>query len=329
MHDDIKDIYKKGSFCDAEIKEKQEMLSLFHRQCDEYELKSLLLDDLEDTTVDKESLPELTKLFSGLWDRISKIESDNASRSGWIYPFIRIAAAVVIGLLIGIYITSLYNKQEPVFYTAHSPMGSVSEWKLPDGTVIFLNAGSEIKYRTAIKGPRTVQLTGEAWFNVAPDEKRPFIVSTNYYDIKVTGTKFNVKAYENDREVITTLEEGEIILMSSKDNRFEDNLILKPGDQAIFDKINKGLALKNVNTRWYTSWKDNKLIFMNMDLKNLIILLERKYGVDIVLKNPDLLSYHCDGTFKNETIIEVLEIIKKTLPINYNIVGQQIELTSK
>ena len=317
MSDNIREIFNKGTSSGATVRERQEMLSLFHRQADEYELKSLLLDDLERTTVDKEQVSGLSGLFSGLWNRIIKSEKDNKSGSGFIYPLIRIAAALVIGLVAGFLITSLLNRQEPVYYTARSPVGSVSEWQLPDGTAIFLNAGSEIRYSTEAKGPRIVYLSGEAWFDVSPDKKKPFIVTTPYYDIKVTGTKFNVKAYENDQEVITTLEEGKITLMSSDNLELSADIVLNPGEQAVFNKSNKELALKNVNTRWFTSWKDNKLIFMNMDLKDLIILLERKYGVDIVVNNPDILTYHCDGTFKNESIIEVLEIIKRTLPIEY------------
>ena len=325
----MKDILKKGISKDAGVKEEQEMLSLFHRQEDEYELKSLLLQDLEDTFVDKEFVPVLSGWFPGLWSRICKNEKKNPPIHSWIYPLIRIAAALILGLIFGFYLNSFLNKDEPVYYTARSPLGSVSEWILPDGTEVFLNAGSEIRYSVEGERFRTAHLSGEAWFNVAPDKKRPFVVNTSWYNIKAIGTKFNVKAYESDKEVITTLEEGKIILMPVSDFRFENNIALKPGEQAVFEKNSQRLALKNVNAKWFTSWKDNKLIFMNMNLKDLIVLLERKYGVDIVVKNPDILFYHCDGTFKNETIIEVLEIIKKTLPINYEIVGQQIEITSK
>lgn len=329
MSHKIKDIFKKGNSEKAGIEEKQEMLSLFHKQYDEFELKSILFNELENTAVEDDSVSDLTNMFPVLWQKISKRCDNKPSSLRWLYPALKVAAALIIGLIIGVYVTSIFNREEPVVYTAHSPLGSVSEWKLPDGSVIFLNAGSEIRYSTENKGPRKVYLTGEAWFDVASDPKRPFIVSTNYYDINVKGTKFNVKAYENDREVITTLEDGEIILTSSGYVRFEEDIILKPGEQAVLNKENQELSLRSVNTRWFTSWKENKLIFMNMDLQDLIVLIERKYGVDIVVKDPDILSYHCDGTFKNETIIEVLEIIKKTLPIRYEIVGQQIEITSK
>lgn len=325
----MKDIFKKGISKDAGVKEAQEMLSLFHRQEDEYELKTLLLKDLENTTVAEELSSEKVLSFEKLNRKICNKEGYNSLRQICFSPLIRIAAVLILGLIFGFYLNSLINKDEPVYYTARSPLGSVSEWILPDGTEVFLNAGSEIRYSVEGERFRTAHLSGEAWFNVAPDKKRPFIVNTSWYNIKAIGTKFNVKAYESDKEVITTLEEGEIILMPVSDFRFENNIALKPGEQTVFEKNSQRLALKKVNTKWFTSWKDNKLIFMNMSLKDLIVLLERKYGVDIVVKNPDILSYHCDGTFKNETIIEVLEIIKKTLPINYEIVGQQIEITSK
>ena len=105
-------------------------------------------------------------------------------------------------------------------------------------------------------------------------------------------------------------------------------MILKPGQQAVFDKEQKVLKVQEVNTQWYTSWKENKLIFVNMTLKELRVLLERKYGVDIVITNDELLSLHFDGVIKNETIIEIMDILKVTLSIDYKVVDQRIEITA-
>jgi transmembrane sensor len=96
----------------------------------------------------------------------------------------------------------------------------------------------------------------------------------------------------------------------------------------ILNKESREITIKNVNTNWFTSWKDNKLIFVNMNLRDLVILLERKYGVEIEIKNTEILDLHFDGTIKNESIIEFLEIIQNTLPIKYKIVGQKIEITN-
>jgi transmembrane sensor len=329
MQENIKHILQKGKAKNASEKDKQEMLCLFHKEREEYNLKEILQEELESTPFVEISASRLKIMFSNFWQVVEKEGGQPVKRKIYLNSFIKIAAAVVIGLFIGIFITHFINKQEPLYYTAHSPKGSVSEWQLPDGTQIFLNADSKLKYKAeSKKGVREIFLEGEAWFEASTNKKRPLIVHTPYYDINVTGTQFNIKAYEDDSEIITTLEEGEIVLSPSANIILEENVTMKPGEQAILDKESKNLNIKTVNPRWYTAWKDNKLIFMNMTLEKLIILIERKYGVDIVVKDPSILNYHCDGTFKNETIIEVLEIIKKTLPINYEIVGQRIEITS-
>ncbi|HSM47078.1 MAG TPA: DUF4974 domain-containing protein, partial [Draconibacterium sp.] len=94
-------------------------------------------------------------------------------------------------------------------------------------------------------------------------------------------------------------------------------------------KSSKEFIIRNVNTKWFTSWKDNKLIFINTSLRELVVLLERRYGVEIEVINKDILDFHFDGTIKNESIIEIMEIMKKALPIDYKITGQKIEITGK
>ena len=243
----------------------------------------------------------------------------------------KLAAAIIVGFLIGILVDRFGNSTpEPVYYVAHAPKGSVSEIILPDGSAIFLNADSKVKYSIDGKdGIREVFLEGEAWFDVEKNNEKHFLVHTSFYDVNVTGTKFNIKAYGTDNELATTLEEGQIIIQSTDNFKLAENVIVNPGEQASLNKESKELTIKNVNTKWVTSWKDNKLIFVNMSLKELVVLLERKYGVDIEVKNKEILNLHFDGTIKNESIIEFLNIIQKTLPIDYKIVGQKIEITNK
>ncbi|MEZ5102895.1 MAG: DUF4974 domain-containing protein [Draconibacterium sp.] len=153
------------------------------------------------------------------------------------------------------------------------------------------------------------------------------MVHTPYYDVNVTGTQFNVKLTRLTNEIATTLEEGQIVVQSTGNFKLAKDIIVKPGEQVLLNKNTRELTIKQVNTKWYTSWKDNKLVFVNMNMKDLEILLERKYGVDIEIKNKEILKLHFDGTIKNESIVEFLEIMKKALPINYKIVGQKIEIT--
>ena len=327
MNDEIKDILKKGKSGNAPEIDRQKILSLFHQPEKEYQLKDILLEEAQTTQADNNPPTDFKKLFDRLWKHIE--QKPEKSKSRLLKPFLRIAAAIAIGLFIGIYVSSIQSvPTEPVYYAAHSPKGSVSEMLLPDGSVIYLNADSKIKYSIDGKdGIREVFLTGEAWFDVQKNTDKPFVVHTPFYDVNVTGTQFNVKAYETDNQVVTTLEEGQVIIQSTENYKHAEDVTLKPGEQLTLDKQLKKIDIKTVNTNWYTSWKDNKLIFVNMNLKDLVVLLERKYGVDIEVKNKEILDLHFDGTIKNESIIEILEILKKALPVNYKIVGQKIEIT--
>ena len=330
MKGQIHHIFNKGKNPNNTSSEKQEMLALFHIPEKEFEVKEKLLEDLSAETATTSSLPDFKALFNKLWKEIEQNQKKNKTNVRYLGHIVKIAAAIIIGLFIGIYVTSIKETpSEPVYYAAHSPKGSVSEMLLPDGSVIFLNAGSSIKYSVEGKnGTREVFLEGEAWFDVEKNEKKPFVVHTPYYNVNVTGTQFNIKAYSADNEIATTLEEGQIIIQPTENFKLARDIIVKPGEQVVLGKDSGELTIKKVNTKWFTSWKDNKLIFVNMSLEDLVILLERKYGVDIEVKNKEILNLHFDGTIKNESIIEFLEIVKKALPINYKIIGQNIEITN-
>jgi ferric-dicitrate binding protein FerR (iron transport regulator) len=243
--------------------------------------------------------------------------------------FSKIAAILVLGFLLGILIPWL-KTEDTLYCTSVAPKGSVSQLVLPDQTIIFLNAGSEIKYPAGNKkGIREVYLKGEAWFDVTTNKNKPFMVFTPFYNARVLGTKFNIKAYENETEIATTLEEGSVQILSSENLKMKDQITLKPGEQLIYNQPNNAISVRRVNTRLYTSWKDNKLIFINMNVKDLIVLLERKYGVDIEVTDNVVLDYHYDGTIRDETILEVLDLLKETLQIRYKIEGQTIFITKK
>jgi len=331
MKGNIHHILKNGAEKKSNNVDRQEMLALFHKPEIEFELKEQLLGHLSAEAETTSDLPDFKMLFNRLWKKIEQNQKQSKVKVHYLNNLIKIAAAIVIGLFVGVYVTSLKrSSSEPVYYAAHSPKGSVSEMILPDGSVIFLNADSRIKYSVeGENGNREVFLEGEAYFDVEKGKNTPFIVHTPYYNVTVTGTRFNIKAYLEDNELATTLEEGQIIIQSAENFKLAEDVIVKPGEQVVLDKESRKLTIKEVNPQWFTSWKDNKLIFVNLNLKDLVILLERKYGVEIEVKNKDILDLHFDGTIKNESIIEFLEIVQKTLPINYKIIGQKIEITDK
>ncbi len=240
--------------------------------------------------------------------------------------FSRVAAFLIIGLSVGL-LFSLLKKEEPVVFTAMSPRGSISQIILPDSTLVYLNSDTELKY-SGSRRKREVFLNGEAWFRVKEDNKSSFIVRNDIYDVYVSGTAFNVRAYKGDKEVVTTLESGSVTIPSSDKFRLRSPITLEPGQQFIYDGESNTIRSQRVRTALYTAWKDNRLIFINMNLAELIKLLERRYGVNIEVSDTDILKYHYDGTIKNESILEVMELIKATMPIEYHISNQKIIITN-
>ena len=314
-----------GELNEGELKKLSEWVAASSDNAKYYaRIKDLWEASVADASLIAETETEWSRFFSKI---SKKVQPNIFSFNTNLQIIYRFAAILIIGICIGGLVVKYGAKQAPPFITSVAPRGSVSQMMLDDSTLVYLNAGSEIRYSPmARQNKREIFLKGEAWFDVKKNKKRPFIVHTPCYLVHVTGTNFNVKAYETDSEVTTTLEEGEVKISSSEKFKLEKSVTLKPGEQLIFNKDSKKMRIKQVDTKLYTSWKDNKLMFLKMSFGDLIVLLERKYGVDIEVGNPDILKYHYTGTIKNETILEVLEIIKHTLPIEYQIDGQKIRI---
>jgi transmembrane sensor len=229
-----------------------------------------------------------------------------------------------------------------------TPLGAKSQIILPDGTNVWLNAGSRLTYKKSFNSKdRLVSLQGEAFFHVKTNKNKPFIVKTSRMNVKALGTSFNVKAYPEDKIVTATLVEGSIQVDGKQANSKPFMVTLKPketislSEQAL--EINKkekeiqpvqtsevatekkkqiaaGVSIDaNVNTIRYTSWKDAKWQVEAENLDNLSILLGRRFNVVIHKESPSLSEYRFTGTLQNETLEQVLEILKLTTPLKYKI----------
>ncbi len=329
---DIKSITEKYIKGICTPKELEEAINLFADPYHNLELRPTLFEYwMHEEKSSDVPVEALSIILDKVHHRINVAQDQNSKSrvKKLIYTVSKIAAILIIGLLLGLTVQYL-KKTEPVYFTSIAPKGSVSQMVLPDSTIVYLNAGSQLKYTMeGLRGKREVFLDGEAWFDVTKNEKRPFVVHTPFYDVNVLGTQFNVKAYKTDNEIVTTLEKGSVQIVSSENFKMAKIQVLSPGEQLIYSSQKKSIEVKKVETRLYTSWKDNKLIFINMNLKELITILERKYGVDIQVTDNKILNYHYDVTIKDETILEVLDLLKETLPIKYKIEGQTILITKK
>ncbi|WP_163718647.1 FecR family protein [Mangrovibacterium lignilyticum] len=226
---------------------------------------------------------------------------------------IRVAAVLVVGLII----TSIWLFQNPrlstqaeLMQTVEIPLGARTQMQLPDGSQVWLNSGSTLSFSNDFARSREVDLEGEAFFDVVKS-KVPFEIHTDYGDVKVLGTAFNVDAYP-DEEFSTTLERGKIEFSSNT----EEKKILEPGEQVriVGDKI----VLENVDTQIFTSWRQGRLIFKREPFPSMIKKLERWYNVQIQYSASDFDGLWFSGTVEGESISEVMEMVCKSAPVKYN-----------
>jgi transmembrane sensor len=214
-----------------------------------------------------------------------------------------------------------------VYNTLKIPYGKRFELQLSDGTVVHLNSGTTLKYPVKfIAGEnRQVFLDGEAFFDVTKDKKHPFIVNADNLNVRVLGTHFNVSSYPEDAQTDVVLVEGSVGLYSGNET-FDatKNTVLKPGFKGSFNKNNRSIATKAVNTSVYTSWMQGRLTFRNMSFRDISKKLERHYNVTIETQNKKLADEKFYASFGDEPIEKVLSYFNDIHGINYVIKNNEI-----
>ncbi|OCA77119.1 hypothetical protein BBI01_01255 [Chryseobacterium artocarpi] len=176
------------------------------------------------------------------------------------------------------------------YATLSTPRKGKSKITLPDGTKVWLNAESYLKFpsRFPLKD-RMVELNGEGYFEVAHDSKKPFIVISNGQQVKVLGTKFNINAYENEVSIQTTLVSGKVELTNSQNTT---PVILKPGQQGELFSLSSVFLVNNVDTEAFTAWTRNDFQFNGIPLKEVFRQLERWYDIDVDYSQVPTITVH-------------------------------------
>ncbi|MGD0340462.1 MAG: FecR family protein [Bacteroidales bacterium] len=309
--------------------------------------------------------PDIEKGFSDIRKKIAErdIRKLPAKEIRLSLPaLLRIAASFLILVALGISGILFFNRNREVtlntsFVETSVPKGSRSLITLPDGSVVWLNSDTRFRYSVDFgKADRKVFLEGEAYFKVARNEKIVFQVNTSDISVKALGTAFNVKAYKDEENVETTLEEGQVsidLLNPEKNLNHIKSVLLKPkqtaiykkqaGDVSVVDDRNQPLKvvkpaavkkpdeipLKVINvddTRLYTSWKDPRWVFKNEKLSSLAPKLERRYDVKITFADKAVEEYAFNGILLEESLEQVLAAIRLTSPIRYEINLKQVNL---
>ncbi len=271
-----------------------------------------------------------SKEYVDLYENILKSDTDifttrktKSSSSLWF----GIAAAFVLLLS---FIAVIHRKNlepaEQVVYTAMSTKkGEKYTFKMEDGTIVKLNAGSTIKYPALFSKTeeRIVYLEGEAFFDVATDKKRPFIVKSSLVSTRVTGTKFNVKNDFEDGTELVALLEGEVVLTLAGSN---ESLVLKPMQMALCS--DQGMARADFIPEDLIGWTEKKLVFKNASSDQVKKKLELWYGVDIVMETDKMFENTYTGVFHDEPLENVLLGISYTVgqSFTYHISGSQVTI---
>lgn len=201
------------------------------------------------------------------------------------------------------------------------PQGGEYHLTLSDGTEVWLNAETKLKFPTRFSGDkRIVELSGEAYFEVTHNASKPFIIRTDDINVKVLGTSFGVRSYQEENSIFTTLVSGSVEVQGT-----QKNVRLTPSHQAIFDKSTRNLAIKQVDTELYTGWKDGKMLYDNCPLEEILRDLKRRYSFEVFYSNSQVKQIPFTLNIrKHEKIDGVLELMQKTGRVDFDIKGNTI-----
>ncbi|HCY40771.1 MAG TPA: hypothetical protein DHV48_05365 [Prolixibacteraceae bacterium] len=234
--------------------------------------------------------------------------------------FSRIAAILFIPLLLAS-VWLFYNQQKPVhqqfaIQEITSPPGIRSQVVLPDGSKVWLNAESTIKFQVPFQeNSRNIDIVGEAFFDVVKNPDRPFFVQSGNVKVKVLGTRFNYKAFADDENIEVVLEEGKIALNLQSDSKNKETILI-PGDRAVIEKESSKTTVRNENINKYIAWHTGKLVFDNSPMSEVARLLERWYGVEVRVQDTEIMNYRFTTTFENESLFQVIELLGLSSPIH-------------
>ena len=261
------------------------------------------------------------RFISGSQGKNTKVErSPKHTYRSWM----KYAAAVILIGLLGTNLYFLLQEEPSSMNMVEVPNGQRVSLTLSDGTKVWLNSHSKFTYPARFSSKnRDVELEGEGFFEVAHNEKVPFVVHADLLHVKVLGTKFNVKVYNEEPSAIT-LTEGKVEV-ATNDN--EHKVTLRPNEQVTYSREN-GLAVnKSVNTSLVRSWTVGEAAYVNEQLIDIVTDLERRFNVHITVKDPELDTELFTCRFKETAkISQVLTLLKDTRKLDYKIQGDQIQI---
>jgi transmembrane sensor len=256
------------------------------------------------------------------FDGVDVGAGNHGSSRRLLYYTYRIAAVLVVGLIFTFglfYIRPMLGTS--VVVAGNEPV----ELQLEDGTHVVLNRDSKIRFNKEFsEGERSVRLAGEAWFDVARDPSRPFVIDAGSALVEVLGTSFNVNAYKENPAVEITVETGVVALTAKQDQ--QEQIILKAGTSGTYAYGSKSLQIQPTADPNNLSWKTRDLYFENTPLNEAAKLVGRVYNVRIEIANQELAFCPITVTFSEQSLESVLSVLERTLDLEVSRAGDDILL---
>jgi ferric-dicitrate binding protein FerR (iron transport regulator) len=259
---------------------------------------------------------ETNRLWNAIRDKTVARKRDLVKISG-LSAWLKVAALLVVAMTAGFYIHSFMATKPATQASMNEiivPKGQTARLILSDGTNVYLNSGSQFKYPAGFSGKdRRVSLTGEAFFDVAKNESSPFIISTGRFNVKVTGTSFNLSAYAEDNENSLTLHSGTVIV-----DQGEKEYMIKPGEKYTLAGSTGVAEIREADLLKSVLWKEGIVVIDNLDLGEIAKILERRFNIRITIMNEDYKKIRYAGQFKpRETLKDILELIRRSSPVKF------------
>jgi transmembrane sensor len=218
------------------------------------------------------------------------------------------------------YHTTNKLSNEIEYNTITTPRGGQYQLQLPDGSRVWINAASSLRFPTAFTGnERRVEINGEAYFEVAKNKSMPFIVKANDAEVQVLGTHFNVMAYDEEDVVNTTLLEGAVKFVSG-----DKISILKPGEQSQLSKNGQLKLVNDVDVDQVVAWKNGLFVFDNSELGTVMRQLSRWYDIDVVYRTKNVTTSFVGEIPRTSSLSDVLKVIELTSKLHFEILGKKV-----
>ena len=261
-------------------------------------------------------IPDFANVLYHIHYLINKSEKSERKKVTLFQYFSRVAAVLLLPLIIALGYQLVNNRDKDTrTQTVSTPLASHTSFDLPDGSKVWLNAGSTITFPESFNTKqRSVKLSGQAYFDVKKNTI-PFYVETDQFTVKVMGTSFDVLAYP-DEEALVTLEHGKVSLETQQGYE----AVLAPGQQAVIAIDGGQIEQRGVDTKQFVAWKDNRLILHEEPLEKVAIRLKRWFNVDIIIEDETIKKIPVTGTIEYENIGEVMHLLEISAPVkcSYN-----------